>query len=74
MGMVATFVASAGVKLHGMLLAAETSILKTVITADMMNGVFDEVVGVLPTAMPVMVSFIALRKGINFVQGILQSA
>lgn len=57
------------------LMTAQTgSVLAGVVTQEMMNGVFDEVVGVLPIAMPVMVQFIALRKGISFVSGILHSA
>ena len=57
------------------LMAAQSgSVLAGVVTTEMMNGVFDEVVGVLPIAMPVMVQFIALRKGISFVSGILHSA
>ncbi len=48
--------------------------LSTVVTAEMMNGVFDQIIGLLPVCIPVMVSFIALRKGISFVRGILQSA
>ena len=48
--------------------------LSTVVTADMMNGVFDQIIALLPVCIPVMVSFIALRKGISFVRGILQSA
>lgn len=48
--------------------------LKEVVTGAMLSGVLDEVVGVLPTAIPVVVSFIALRKGISFLQGILHSA
>ena len=48
--------------------------LDTVITADMLAGVLDEVVGLLPVCIPVMIGFIALRKGISFVRGILKSA
>lgn len=48
--------------------------LSTVVTAEMMNGVFDQIIALLPVCIPVMVSFIALRKGISFVRGILQSA
>ena len=51
-----------------------TTTLGGVITADMLNGVFDEIVAMLPVVIPVMVSFLALRKGISFVRGILQSA
>lgn len=48
--------------------------LKTVITAEMLSGVLDEVVGVLPICIPVLITFIALRKGISFVQSILHAA
>lgn len=48
--------------------------LSSVVTADMMNGVLDEVLGLLPVCVPVMISFIALRKGIGFIQSVLHSA
>lgn len=48
--------------------------LSTVITANMMNGVLDQIVGLLPVVMPVLVGFIGLRKGIAFVRSILHSA
>lgn len=48
--------------------------LKTIVTADMLGGVLDEVVGVLPVCIPVLITFIALRKGIAFIQTILHSA
>ncbi len=48
--------------------------LSTVVTADMMSGVFDQIVALLPVCIPVMVSFIALRKGIGFVKSVLHSA
>lgn len=48
--------------------------LKTIVTADMLGGVLDEVVGVLPVSIPVLITFIALRKGIAFIQSILHSA
>ena len=53
--------------------AAVTS-LTEVVTAELLSGVLDQVVALLPTCIPVMVGFIALRKGISFVQGILHSA
>lgn len=62
----------------GILLSGATttngSVLADVVTAAMLNGVLSEVVGVLPVCFPVMVSFIALRKGISFVGSILRSA
>ena len=48
--------------------------LDTVVTAEMLSGVLDEVIGLLPVVIPVMIGFIALRKGISFLQGILHSA
>lgn len=48
--------------------------LDTIITADMLGGVLDEITGLLPIVLPVMIGFIALRKGIAFVQSILHSA
>lgn len=50
------------------------SSLATVVTADMMSGVFNQIVDLLPVCIPVMVSFIALRKGIGFVKSVLHSA
>lgn len=62
----------------GILLSGATttngSVLAGVVTSAMLNGVLNEVVGVLPVCFPVMVSFIALRKGISFVGSILRSA
>lgn len=48
--------------------------LSNIITADMLGGVLDEIVALLPVCIPVMIGFIALRKGIAFVQNILHSA
>ena len=48
--------------------------LKNIVTADMLGGVLDEVVGILPICIPVLITFIALRKGIGFIQSILHSA
>ena len=48
--------------------------LDSIITADMLGGVLDEITGLLPIVLPVMIGFIALRKGIAFVQSILHSA
>lgn len=48
--------------------------LAKVITNEMLSGVLDEIVGLLPVCIPVMITFIALRKGIAFVQSILHSA
>ena len=52
---------------------AET-IISTVVEADMLGGVLDEIVGLLPIVIPVLIGFIGLRKGISFVKNILHSA
>ena len=48
--------------------------LSTIVTADMLNGVLTQITGLLPVVLPVMVTFIGLRKGISFLQGVLHSA
>lgn len=48
--------------------------LDTVITSEMLEGVLDEIVSLLPVCIPVLIGFIGLRKGIAFVQSILHSA
>lgn len=54
--------------------ATTTTMLSSVITSSMLQGVLDEIIGVLPVCIPVMITFIALRKGIAFIQSILHSA
>ena len=54
--------------------ATTTGVLSTVITSTMLEGVLDEILGILPVCIPVMITFIALRKGIAFIQSILHSA
>ena len=40
----------------------------------MLSGVLNEIVGLLPVVVPTMIGFIALRKGISFVLGMLRAA
>lgn len=54
--------------------ASGKGVLAQVVTAEMMNGALDEVIGVLPVCLPVMIGFISIRKGISFVLGILRAA
>ena len=56
------------------MLKASTSVLSAIVTADMLGGVLDEIVALLPVVIPVMIGFIALRKGIGFILGSLRSA
>ncbi len=39
-----------------------------------LNAVLDEVVGLLPTVLPVIIGFIAFRKGLSFVKRALKGA
>ncbi len=50
------------------------SSVSSVVTSDMVGGVLNEVVALLPVMIPAMISFIALRKGISFVKSVLHSA
>ena len=56
------------------MLTSTASSLSSVVTADMLGGVLDEIVGLLPVVVPVMVGFIGLRKGLSFVQSVLHGA
>lgn len=51
-----------------------TGVLSGVITNAMLSGVLNEVIGLLPVCIPVLITFIGLRKGIAFIQNILHSA
>ena len=48
--------------------------LAGVVTAEMLSGVLDQIVGLLPVVIPTMIGFIGLRKAISFLQGVLHSA
>lgn len=54
-------------------IAADT-ILNTVISGTMLQGVLNEIIGLLPTVLPVVITFLGIRKGISFVIGMLRSA
>ena len=53
---------------------AATSVLAKIVTAEMLQGVLGEITSLLPICIPVMIGFIAIRKGIAFVQHILRAA
>ena len=57
-----------------MFLTTTASGLSGIVTAEMLGGVLDEIVNLLPVVIPVMIGFIGLRKGISFLQGVLHSA
>lgn len=48
--------------------------LGDIVTADMLSGVLEQVVDLLPVILPVMITFLGLRKGISFVMSMLHSA
>ena len=51
-----------------------STVLSAVVTADMVSGVLDEVVALLPVILPAAIGFIAVRKGVSFVLSMLRSA
>jgi hypothetical protein len=53
---------------------AEPTTVASTVTAQMLQGVLSEVINLLPVCLPVMISFIGIRKGIAFVRSMLQSA
>lgn len=48
--------------------------LLTAVSGANIGGVLDGVTGLLPTVLPVMIGFLAIRKGISFLIGMLRSA
>lgn len=57
-----------------MFLSDASTGLSSIVTTQMMSGVLDEILGLLPVVIPVMIGFIGLRKGISFLQSVLHSA
>ena len=39
-----------------------------------LTGVLSEITGLLPVVLPVIIGFIAIRKGISFIQSVLHGA
>lgn len=56
-----------------MLLDANT-VLSGVVTAEMVNGVFDEILALLPILVPCIVTFAGIRKGISFLRSTIAGA
>lgn len=52
----------------------DTGTLASIVTSDMIGGVLDEIISLLPVILPVSIGFIGLRKGISFLIGMLHSA
>ena len=51
-----------------------TTVLSKIVTGEMLSGVLTEITSLLPIVIPVMIGFIAIRKGIGFLSSILHSA
>lgn len=50
-----------------------SSVIGNVVSSDGLSGVLAQIVEILPVVLVVIVGFIALRKGISFVQGVLNN-
>ena len=48
--------------------------LQKAVTEDVAGSVLDEVIGVFPVLLAVLVGFIGIRKGLGFVIGLLRSS
>lgn len=48
--------------------------LASIVNADMLQGVLNEILGLLPIILPVTITFIGIRKGLGFLTGALHSA
>lgn len=51
-----------------------STILGGVITSDLLSGVFNELIGVLPTVITAVIGFLSVRKALSFVLGSLRRA
>ena len=56
------------------LLEDASTTVSGVVTSSMVSGVLNEVISLLPVMLPAMIGFIAVRKGVSFVLGMLRSA
>ena len=54
--------------------SAAATTVSSVVTSEMIQGVLNEVIGLLPVVLPAMIGFIAIRKGVSFVLNMLHSA
>lgn len=52
----------------------KTTILDKTINSKDLDGVFSQILSILPVLLIVLVGFIALRKGINFIQNIMHNS
>ena len=52
----------------------DTAILSGVVTAEMLQGVFNEFVALIPIVIPVVIGYTGIRKGLGFVFSTIKSA
>ena len=57
-----------------LLTSSITSQVGTAITGTDLTGILNEVIGLLPIVLPVVIGFIGVRKGISFLIGSLRRA
>lgn len=53
---------------------SSTTYLSGVVTSDMVNGVFNEILALLPILLPCVVGFAGIRKGISFIKSVINGA
>lgn len=53
---------------------AATGVLAKTVTTELLGGVLEEIISLLPICLPVMITFIGIRKGISFISSVLHSA
>lgn len=53
---------------------AAASVLATALKGVTLTGITTEITGVLPIVLPVVITVLALRKGISFLMGTLRGA
>lgn len=51
-----------------------TTVLSEIVTGSMLQGALDEIIALLPIVFPVVIGFLAIRKGIGFVLGAIRRA
>ena len=59
---------------NSMVLTGATQDLSSVISKDMVSGVFDQILSLLPVIIPALIGFIGFRKALGFVLGMIKKA
>lgn len=48
--------------------------LSSIVTSEMVSGVFNELIGLLPVVIPAAITYMGIRKGLKFLFSTLRSA